>query len=302
MHAARKRRYTIFTSLLDWPGSRPGLFFSASTSRATGWCGKALPPERVSWPDAPVTISTTGMPARPGLLAALAVAFAVFASPARADCGFPGVRILGSAEEAEVACAALDSVLSWFAGNDQPFTPTVTIRFLDRVFCDFPAQPSGLPACTVQVSGLFDFDRGVIEITSADSPYRATRHPWGIDWGPEIAFSVLQHEMVHMAVAHILGPDRSHLSVAWHELVAYAVQFDLMDPHLRARILERYADATPFRHPDNVNAVIYGIDPDLFGVRAWLYVMANGNAAGLMSILRGAPEQTLGRADFFWTP
>ncbi len=242
------------------------------------------------------------MPDRPGLLGAVAIAMIAFVSPARADCGFPDVMVIGSAEETEMACRALDGVLSWFAGNGQPIVPAVTIRFLDRVFCDFPAQPSGLPACKVQVSGLFDFDRRVIEITSADSPYRATRHPWGIDWGPEIAFSVLQHEMVHMAVADLLGPDRSHLSVAWHELFAYAVQLDLLDPHLRARILERYADAIPFRHPDNVNAVIYGIDPDLFGVRAWLFVMANGGAAGLMSILRDAPEKPLGRTDFFWTP
>ncbi len=233
--------------------------------------------------------------------AALALASVTLAPAAHAGCATGAITIIGSAEEEQAACAALDSVLGWF--REIGFEPNLvaTVHFKDAVFCDFTEGADGRAVCQVQVSGLFDLSRWTVEITSADSPRRESRRPWGIDWGPEIAYSILQHELTHLAVAGVLGEGFSDLAAPWHEFIAYAVQFDLMDPDLRARILDGYPDIGPFSRPESINSTIYGADPDLFALRAWFYMRENGGSDLIRAILDGEVGLPADGVDYLWT-
>jgi hypothetical protein len=177
----------------------------------------------------------------------------------------------------------------------------VEIRFMERVFCDFPAR-NGMPGCSVQVSGLYDHSRKVVEITSADSPFREDRKPWGIEWGPEISCSILQHELTHMAVGAILGDRFGDLGVPWHEFIAYAVQFELMPPSLRSRALDARPDATAFASAGHVNAMSHAMDPDAFAIRSYLYEDAHGGGPLVAEIIgRAASGVAGGDAEYLWT-
>lgn len=235
-------------------------------------------------------------------VAVLALPAVVTGSPAVAACGFDGVVIFGSDDEQEMACGALTGVLAYFNGLGFAIDPTVDIHFKDRVFCDFRADELSGESCTVQVSGLYDSKRRLVEMTSPDSAFRDGRQPWGVEWGPEIAYSILQHELSHMAVGEILGERFQNLSAPWHEFIAYSVQFDLMSPALRSRVMDAYPDATPFAGNGNINPVIHAIDPDAFGVRSYLHAAAHGGGQFIVDILSQAVSQGAGSgADYLWT-
>ena len=223
-------------------------------------------------------------------------------SPAVAACGYDNIKISGSPEESEIACDAVGDVLTYFRDLGFTIDPTVEIHFKAQVFCDFQADNTATESCNVQVPGLYDHNRKVVEITSADSPFRDDRKPWGVDWGEEISYSILQHELTHMAVGEILGEDFRNLSAPWHEFIAYAVQFELMGPSLRSRVLNAYPDAKAFADPGNINPVIHAIDPDAFGVRSYLYATAQGGRQFVADVIdRATAERLGGSADYLWT-
>lgn len=72
---------------------------------------------------------------------------------------------------------------------------------------------------------------------------------------------------------------------AWHEFIAYAVQFDLMDPMLKHKVMQNYPGVEPFEHPENVNQFVHAFDPDKFGVCAYLFAQSRGGADFLREIL-----------------
>jgi hypothetical protein len=237
------------------------------------------------------------------IIRAVAVAFLLVSTTheARADCGQPGVKIIGSLEEQESACEALLTVMTRFRNLGYEFEPVVTIRFRDRVFCNFGSNDSR-DECLTEVSGFYDFRRKLVEITSADSPFREDRRPWGMKWGKELSFSILQHELAHMSIGEILGTDFANLSQPWHELLAYAIQFDLMDPAMRDEILRTYRSALAFERPEQVNPLIHAMDPDAFAVRSYLYMKENGGDALIRDILARTSDWQDDGASYLWTP
>lgn len=220
----------------------------------------------------------------------------------QADCGHPGVTAIGSSVERETACEALETVLRWFRDLGYEIDPIVTVRFKDKVICEFNSHDGSPAACPLQVSGFYNFSQELVEITSADSPFREDRRPWGVDWGEEIAYSILEHELAHMAVAEILESDFTNLSLPWHEFLAYSIQFDIMDEPLRAGILSRFEDVQPFGSPNHVNPLIHAIDPDTFAVRAYLYMLENGVEDLIVEIIESAPDRRDSDTDYLWTP
>lgn len=152
------------------------------------------------------------------------------------------------------------------------------------------------------MSGAYDCRRKELQITSVRREFRRDRKPWGIAWGLPIAYSILQHELVHATVAGLLGSDYQKLGKAWHEMIAYAVQFDLMDRDLKHAVLANYSNAQPFGFPESVNSMVHGADPDAFGISAHLYAEANGGPNFVRRIL--AKEVSFGTGEFeceyFW--
>lgn len=235
--------------------------------------------------------------------AALLLSVGLLAAPARAeeaDCGFDGVTVDGEPAEVERSCAALARVLEAFDAMGFRVEPKFSLTFKEQVFVEMRAQspqPGGAPDL-LQVSAFFDSRRKLIEVTSFDSAHQQDRRPWGVDWGPEIGESILHHELAHMATFAVLGEGYWHLSRAWLEFIAYCVEFEVMSPSLRGKILANNADLEPFAGVWEVNGFLHGVDPDGFGLRSYLMAEANGGLDFIRRIIAG--EVPFSRNDVLW--
>jgi hypothetical protein len=219
-------------------------------------------------------------------------------SVALAECGSGKVVVLGSASEREEVCRALRDVTAYFAGMGIDIAPEFSITFSEQVFVDFYDPHRSQAPVRVQVTGYFDSARRAIGMTSATSESMGHRKPWGLVWSPDIANSILRHEMTHMALHQAMGLQFGRTSKAWIEFISYAVQIELMSEALRNRVLANYPDAAAFESPERVNQLIYGYDPDAFGVRAFLYARDKGGAKFIGRLMRGETDFDLG--EIFW--
>lgn len=227
------------------------------------------------------------------LVAAALIGFAL-PEPADAACGFERIAVTGTVGERADVCRALSEVMGYFQAIGFDPVPQADIAFRDVVVIDLyrpnPYRPRlGETVRKQTVLGYYSFPTKALEVTSARRGHQGHRQPWEIEWGAGIAYSILQHELVHAIVANLLGEDYPSLGKAWHEFVAYSVQFAIMEPELRRRILDNFPDARPFRAPENINPTIHAVAPDTFGVRAYLYYEANGGPG----LIRGILEKTL---------
>lgn len=238
-------------------------------------------------------------------LVAIAVIGILMPQQSSAACGYADVAVSGTAEEIADACRALDEVLGYFERIGFRSDPEIRISFQDRVTIDMYLQTYGPeskePVGRSEVSGFYDSRRKELQIASARRGIKRERRPWGIEWGRSIAYSILQHELAHALTAGRLGSDYQKLGKSWHEFIAYAVQFELMDGELKRAVLANYPDAEPFRFPDSINAIVYGADPDAFGVSAHLYAEANGGAKFIRQILAKEVPFGTGEFEFYWS-
>ncbi len=225
-------------------------------------------------------------PARPrdallAIFALLAVASAPTA--AFADCGRDGVTIHGSPDEQDEACAALDEVISHFADGGLVVSLRVTIRFQPSVVIERDGDAAVAPTGSEPrlASGFYHIARREIRMTRSASAWTHRRRPWNLPWDRPLALSILKHEIVHAIIYQMLGADHRKLPRAWHEALAYAVQIELMDPDLRARVLAQYPHRGAFSSTLHVNDIVYGIDPDSFAVAAYKTYVQGGKMAFL---------------------
>ena len=136
-----------------------------------------------------------------------------------------------------MACGALAEVRAYFADIGFVFEPRLRVSFMRRVEIQLPEGKK------LRVSGCFDGDSGEIELVTWRGRPADERRPWGLQWNRETVSSIAVHEMTHAALWHILAEDRERLSPAWHEFVAYVVQFELMPERTRGEVLARFRDA-----------------------------------------------------------
>lgn len=184
-----------------------------------------------------------------------------------ADCGRVSVRITGTADEQISACRALDEVLSYFEAGGLRVEPRLTVRFEPSVFVRSRGSPANASGA-VSVSGSYEGSTNEIRILNSETG-SVRRHPWGLSWDAAMAFSVLEHEIVHAVIAQIMGERYAKLPQAWHEALAYAVQIDLMPTRLREEVLARYPAEEGFANSLEINGIVYGLDPDHFAVAAY---------------------------------
>lgn len=192
----------------------------------------------------------------------------------RSDCGFHGVSITyGDAAELEAACGALADIVAWFQHAGFDITPRISLRFADRSVARSFGQISS--------HGYFDAPqlRIVVHRTSDVSP-------WGLPWSRGLAVSFLHHELAHMAVWQITGGDIARLRREWHEFIAYAVQFDLMDRVLRAELLATQEHVHAFDQLLQVNELTYHMNPEVFAIAAYKTYLAKGGPQFVGQLLR----------------
>ncbi len=207
-------------------------------------------------------------------LAAICLAGVLAAGPAAASCGYPQVLVEATEEEEALTCAALERVLGYFSDLGFAVAPQLRVVFIDEL----PLADDGIAFAS------FERARRTIEIARPGAPGTDDLRFWGLDWSAELVSAVLLHEIVHATVEQI-APDRIPFILA--EFVGSAVQFELMDPALRARILgssRRYSYAA--LGPEL--GLDFAIDPQSFGVRSYVYEQAHGGAGLIRDIVSGA--------------
>lgn len=88
---------------------------------------------------------------------------------------------------------------------------------------------------------------------------------WGVPMTPALYRSLVVHELTHAVVAQNAGPVM--IGRAAHEYLAYAFQFDLMEPGVRSRILALYPHAGPVQLAE-LSETYFGLSPERFAVKA----------------------------------
>lgn len=220
-----------------------------------------------------------------------ALSWLILSSPgalgqASTDCGHARIAANGPEQDVARACDALSGVLGYFRRAGFDIAPEARITFRDRVMIDVYNSRSREHAGRMQVTGYYDAARKLIEVTSGTNNSRNSREPWKQPWSAEISYSILQHELAHMATHRVLGARYRRLPRPWLEFIASAVQFELMSQELRASILASYSGMPRFQSTDQVNVLTYGFDPDGFAVMAYLFAEANGGPAFIRRVLR----------------
>ena len=193
----------------------------------------------------------------------------------KANCGHKGVSVkVTEPADLALACDALAAVLAYFRDLGFGFQPRFSLTFADGRRSQ---STDGVVAY-----GYADMRSSVVLVrTSSD------RQPWGLPWSRAMVGSFLRHELAHIAVWQILGPDARRLRHEWHEFVAYAIQLDLMEGPLVRTLLANYRDARAFGGLTEVNEFVYGMNPDRFAVMAYLTYRERGAQDFVRRLLRG---------------
>ncbi len=206
------------------------------------------------------------------------------------SCGYSSVSIHGALPiEVASSCSALKQVHGLFDRLGLPFEPEVKLQFQDEVY--LPLSATG--GEKVRVHGYFDSSNFQIFQTHFQTEHQQrTRQPWGMAWNNELAYSFVLHEISHLAAMKYLRSivrSEKKISSAWHEAIAYAVQFELMDPKLRSKIIARYP-ALPldlFPDPSYFSPIIYRADPDEYAVKVYLTIQKWGGISFIKGVLDG---------------
>ena len=191
------------------------------------------------------------------------------------NCGHKGVSVeVMEPADLALACDALADVLAYFRSLGFDFQPRFSLTFADG--------KQTQSADGVVAYGYADLSSSVVLVrTSSD------RRPWGLPWNRAMVGSFLRHELAHIGVWQILGPDARRLRHEWHEFLAYSIQLDLMDGPLVRTLLANFPDARAFGDLTEVNEFVYGMNPDQFAVIAYLTYREKGAQAFVRQLLRG---------------
>lgn len=187
-------------------------------------------------------------------------------------CGRRDVSVTwANSRQIDEVCTAIDEVQAFFAAVGFKVDPQVTIEF---------AKDIGGGADHRHTHGNYNPMTRKIMLYE-----REQARPWGEEW-TLVATTFLRHEVIHAAVVQLLASRKPDLPREWHEFIAYAVQFELMEPAVRERILTRYASVVPVSALTEINRFTYGLaDPDTFAVLAYRSYLAFGGSDLIRRVL-----------------
>jgi hypothetical protein len=72
----------------------------------------------------------------------------------------------------------------------------------------------------------------------------------------------------------------------WHEFLAYAIQFEMMEPALRDKALDGFHEVRAFSHLGEINEFTYGMNPEAFAVAAYKTYLDRGGSVFVGAVLR----------------
>jgi hypothetical protein len=195
----------------------------------------------------------------------LAVAFAYPAAAAERRCAGSNATIYAESDaDARLACDGVADAVGFLSEQGFTVDTVMWIDILDSVFAHRAENPA------FRVLGQFDAEQNRIMVTSTKGQHEmaAEKPIFGVPAPYDHALfrSVVAHEVAHaIAEENFRVDEPSRLA---HEYIAYIVQLATMPANLQQQILERHP-GPGFVSELEIHPIIYGMDPDLFAVKAY---------------------------------
>lgn len=198
---------------------------------------------------------------------------AALASPAAAAerrCVGTNTTIVADSEyDTYLACAGAADAVAFLSQQGLTVDTVMRIDVLDTVFTQAAENPS------FRVLGQFDARRNLILVTSTKGQREmaAEKPIFGVPYEEALFRSVVAHE-----VAHAIAEDNFQVDEPTrlaHEYIAYIVQLATMPLPLRQRILDHH-QVQAFATEMEINPIVYGLNPDVFAVKAYRHFLSSG--------------------------
>lgn len=207
------------------------------------------------------------------LILGFALILVALASPAAAAerrCAGTNATIYAdSVYDTYLACAGAADAMAFLSQQGLIVDTVMRIDVLDTVFLHQNKTPS------FRILGQFEAEQERISITSTKGQREmaAEKPIFGVPYEEALFRSVVAHEVAH-AIAddnfHVLKPSRLA-----HEYLAYIVQLATMSPRLRQKILDHHP-VPGFESELEINPMVYGLNPDVFAVKAYRHFASPG--------------------------
>ena len=183
-----------------------------------------------------------------------------------------------SVYETYLACAGAADAVAFLSRQGLTVDTVMWIDVLDTVFLHKDKNPS------FRILGQFDPRQNRILVTSIDGQRAmAMEKPiFGVPYDLALFRSVVAHE-----VAHAIADDNFQVTEPTrlaHEYIAYIVQLATMPPRLRQQVLDHHP-VPGFETEVEINPMIYGLNPDVFAVKAYRHYFKPGVGVAFMQTL-----------------
>lgn len=173
------------------------------------------------------------------------------------------------AYDAYLACTGAADAVAFLSQQGFTVDTVMQIDILDSVFLHPEEQPS------FRILGQFDAKQNRIMVTSIEGQREMAKEKpiFGVPYEVALFRSVVAHE-----VAHAIAEDNFHVEEPTrlaHEYIAYIVQLATMPPRLSQRVFETFPTQA-FASEMEINLMIYGLNPNLFAVKAYRHFRSPG--------------------------
>jgi len=207
------------------------------------------------------------------LFLGLVIFVATFTSPAdaaeRRCAGTNATVYADSVYDTYLACAGAADAVAFLSQQGLTVDTVMRIDVLDSVYLHENDTPS------YRILGQFDAKQDVIMVTSIKGQLQmaAEKPIFGVPYQEALFRSVVAHE-----VAHAIAEDNFHVTEPTrlaHEYIAYIVQLATMVPGLRQQVLDHHP-VPAFESELEINPMVYGLNPDVFAVKAFRHFRSPG--------------------------
>jgi len=220
-------------------------------------------------------------------LAFLAAAFATPAAAAERQCVGANATVHADSDyDAYLACAGAADAVAFLSQQGFTVDTVMQIDILDSVFLHVEENPS------FRILGRFDPKKNRIMVTSIDGQREMAKEKpiFGVPYDVALFRSVVAHE-----VAHAIAEDNFHIEEPTrlaHEYIAYIVQLATMPERLVERVFQSLPGQA-FESELEINPLIYGLNPDLFAVKAYRHYRSPGVGMAFLQTLLSRDLMTL---------
>lgn len=174
-------------------------------------------------------------------------------------------------------CSAAEKAIAFFHAHDIKIQRPIRIRLhQDELRND------------ANHIGLYNISNGSIDIVTLDHAMNhcAEKPPFGVQMNATLYTSFIIHEVAHAIADQNIN--RMTATRIVQEYLAYVTQFATMDANARSNILQQYRVA-PFERVEDMSLTYYQLNPNAFGVKAFLHYQTLDDSSGFIEdLLSGA--------------